>query len=335
MSIKQFAQAWAIGCLVLHAASALAQGYPAKPIRYVVPFAAGGGVDTIAREVGAKLNAVWSVPVVIDNRPGAGGNIGTEFVAKSPPDGYTLLMTTNSHAYNASLYSNAPYDPLKDFSPIALVATSPFLLVVHPSLPAKNVKELIALAKAKPGALTYSSGGAGGGSHLAGELFNALAGVDMVHVAYKGIAPAVTDLLGGHVSLSFSVVPPAIPHVKTGRLRALAVSTTTRSSLLPDLPTIAEAGVKGYSAVSWYATLAPAGTPPPIISRLNGEVVKLLQAPDVRAKLAGLGLEVRTSSPEEFATFMSNDWKTWDKIIRSLGIRLGWAPHFQQEGARA
>ena len=302
---------------------AWAQTYPAKPVRYVVPFAPGGGVDTLARELSAKLSAAWNVPVVVENRAGAGGNIGTEFVAKSPPDGYTLLMTTNSHAYNASMYAKPGYDPVKDFAPITLVATSPFLLVAHPSVPAKTVKELIALAKARPGELTYSSGGAGGGSHLAGELFKSMAGVNIVHVSYKGIAPAVTDLLGGHVSLSFSVVPPAIPHVKTGRLRAIAVSTATRSSLLPEVPTISEAGGKGYSALSWYATFAPAGTPAAVIARLNADVAKSLQAPDVKAKLAGLGLEVRTTTPEEFAAFMLNDWKAWDKVIRSLGITLG------------
>ena len=301
----------------------MAQSYPAKTIRYVVPFAAGGGVDTLAREIGAKLNSAWNVPVVIENRAGAGGNIGTEFAARSPADGYTLLMTTNSHAYNASLHSNLSYDPVKDFAPIALVATSPFLLVVHPSLPANTIKELIALAKARPKELAYAHGGAGGGSHLAGELFKSIAGIDMVHVPYKGLAPAVTDLLGGHVSLAFSVVPPVIPHIKSGRLRALAVSSGERSTLLPELPTIAEAGLKGYSALSWYATLAPAGTPPSIIVKLNGEIVRVLQLPEIKTKFASIGLEVKTSTPEQFAEFMSNDWKVWHKIIRSLGIRLG------------
>lgn len=313
-----------VGCLLLAACTlALAQTYPTKAIRYVVPFAAGGGVDTLARVVGAKLNAAWNVPVIVENRPGAGGNIGTEHVARSAPDGYTLLMTPNSHAYNASLYSKPPYDPVKDFAPISLIATSPFLLVVHPSLPVKTVRELIALAKARPKDLAYSSGGVGGGSHLAGELFSSMAKVDMVHVAYKGIAPAVSDLVGGHVSLSFSVVPPAIPHIKTGRLRALAVSSAARSALLPELPTVAESGLKGYDAFSWYATLVPAGTPQAVINKLNSEIVRSVQAPDVKAKLAGIGLEVKTSSPEEFAQFMINDWKVWEKVIRSLGIRVG------------
>jgi tripartite-type tricarboxylate transporter receptor subunit TctC len=232
-------------------------------------------------------------------------------------------MTPNSHAYNASLYSKPPYDPVKDFAPISLIATSPFLLVVHPSLPVKTVKELIALAKARPKELAFSSGGVGGGSHLAGELFNSMAKVDIVHVAYKGIAPAVADLLGGHVSLSFSVVPPAYPHIKTGKLRALAVSSATRSELIPELPTISESGLKGFDAFSWYATLAPAGTPQAVINKLNGEIVKSLNMPDVKQKLASVGLEVKTSTPDEFGQFMIKDWAIWDKIIRRLGIRAG------------
>jgi tripartite-type tricarboxylate transporter receptor subunit TctC len=324
MRNARHAIAAAIGCAIAAGSStAHSQTYPAKPVRYVVPFAPGGGVDTLGREVATRLSAAWNVSVIVENRPGAGGNIGTEFVAKSPPDGYTLLMTTNSHAYNASLYANPPYDPVKDFAPITQVATSPFLLVVHPSLPVKNVKELVALAKAKPRQLTYSSGGVGGGSHLAGELFDSMAGIHTVHVAYKGIAPAVTDLLGGHVSFSFSVVPPAIPHIKSGRLRAIAVSTATRSSLLPELPTISESGVKGYNALSWYATFAPAGTPQAVVARLNAEITKILNTPEVRSKLAGIGLEVTTGTPEEFAHFMVNDWKAWDKVIRTLGIRAG------------
>jgi len=309
--------------LMIVSACATAQTYPTKPIRYIVPFAAGGGVDTLARVLGARLNAAWNIPVVVENRPGAGGNIGTEHVAKSAPDGYTLLMNPNSHAYNASLYAKPPYDPIKDFAPIGLVATSPFLLVVHPSVPVKSVKELIALAKARPKELTYSSGGMGGGSHLAGELFDALARTQLVHIAYKGIAPAISDLVGGHVSLAFSVVPPAIAHIKTGRLRALAVSSAQRFSLLPELPTIAEAGLPGYDALSWYATFAPAATPPAIIAKLNAEIAKGLRAPDVTAKLAALGLEVKTSSPEDFLQYMTKDWKVWDKLIRELGIRAG------------
>ena len=313
-----------LGCLLIAVCSPTwAQNYPTKAIRYVVPFSAGGGVDTLARVVASKLNAAWNVPVIVENRPGAGGNIGTEFVAKSPPDGYTLLMTPNSHAYNASLYSKPPYDPVKDFAPITLVATSPFLLVVHPSLPVKSVNELIALAKSRPKELSFSSGGLGGGSHLAGELFNSMAKIDIVHVPYKGIAPAIADLLGGHVSLCFSVVPAAYPHIQTRRLRALAVSTAARSALFPELPTISEAGLKGFEAFSWYATLVPAGTPRAVISKLNDEIAKSLHAQDVKAKLAGLGLEVKTSSPEEFEQFMIKDWKVWDKVIRSLGIQAG------------
>jgi tripartite-type tricarboxylate transporter receptor subunit TctC len=304
-------------------AAAFAQTYPTKAIRYVVPFAAGGGVDTLARIVGGKLNAAWNVPVIIENRAGAGGNIGTEFVAKAPPDGYTLLMNPNSHAYNASLYAKPPYDPIKDFAAVGLVATSPFLLVVHPSVPVKSVKELIALARSRPKELTYSSGGTGGGSHLAGELFNVLAKTELVHVAYKGIAPAVTDLVGGHVSLAFSVVPPAIGHVKSGRLRPLGVSSAQRFALLPETPTIAEAGVPGYEAISWYATFAPAGTPQAIIGRLNAEIAKSVRAPDAVEKLSALGLEGKTGTPEEFLQYMIKDWKIWDKLIRDLAIRAG------------
>lgn len=309
--------------ITLVAPASAQQSYPSKAIRYVVPFPPGGGVDATAREIGAKLSAAWNVPVIVENRPGASGNIGTEFVAKSPPDGHTLLMTPNSFAYNASLYSNLGYHPVKDFAPIGLIATSPFLLVVHPSVPARNVKELIALAKAKPDALVYSSGGLGGGSHLAGELFSSMAGVRMVHVAYKGIAPAVTDLLGGHVSLSFSVLPPVVPHVRTAKLRALAVSSATRSALLPDVMTIAEAALPGYEAISWYATFVPAGTPQAVITKLNTEIVRIAHTPDVKTKLFQLGLEVNTGTPDEFAQYMLRDWNTWDKVIRSLGIRAG------------
>jgi tripartite-type tricarboxylate transporter receptor subunit TctC len=320
---RRRAVACAMGCLLLATAPAVvrAQAYPAKTIRYVVPFAAGGGVDTLARTVAARLNAAWNVPVVVENRPGAGGNIGTEAVARSAPDGYTLLMTPNSHAYNASLYRNPPYHPVRDFAPVGFVATSPFLLVIHPSLPVKSVRDLIVLAKARPKELTYASGGVGGGSHLAGELFSSMAGIAMIHVPYKGIAPAVSDLLGGHVTLSFSVVPPAIPHVNAGRLRVLAVSSAARSTLFPELPTIGESGLKGYDAFSWYATFVPAGTPQPIVDKLNAEIGRSLRAPDVQAKLAAIGLEVKTGSPDEFARFMLADWNAWDKIIRSLGIR--------------
>jgi len=323
MRIFDFRRPIALAVLALASGPLFAQAYPTKAIRYVVPFAAGGGVDTLARAVAAKLNAAWNVPVVVDNRPGAGGNIGTEIVAKSPPDGYTLLMAPNSHAYNASLYSKPPYDPVRDFAPITFVATSPFLLVAHPSLPVRTVKELIALARARPKELAYSSGGLGGGSHLAGELFTSMARIEMVHVPYKGIAPAVSELVGGHVSLSFAVVPAAYPHIQTGRLRALAVSSAARSALFPDLPTISEAGLKGFDAFSWYATFAPAGTPEAVIGKLNGEIVKSLHSPDVKAKLSGIGLEVRTSTPDEFRDFMIRDWKVWDKVIRSLGIQAG------------
>ena len=308
--------------LICSASHVLAQNYPARAIKLVVPSSPGGGSDIVARILAHKLSEQVGQQVVVENRAGAGTIIGNDAVAKSAPDGYTLLMGLSTLAINPSMYATVPYDALRDFAPISQAVSGPNVLILHPSVPARTVKELIALAKAKPGSLTFGSAGMGTSPHLSAELFKTLAHVDMVHVSYKGIAPAVADLLGGHVSLSFSVVPPAIPHVKTGKLRALAVSTAKRSALLPELPTIDEAGVPGYDAVSWYATLAPAGTPQPVVSKLNTEITRQLQAPELRTKLAGLGLEVKTSTPEECAAFMSADWKSWDKIIRALNIKL-------------
>ena len=299
-----------------------AQTYPSKAIRYVVPFAPGGGVDTVARVTGAKLNTAWGQTVIVENRAGANGILGAEFVAKSAPDGHTILICSNSQTYNASLYSKLPFDSFKDFAPISYLATATNLLIVHPSLPVRSVKELIALARAKPDQLTFSSGGLGGGSHLAGELLKSIANIGIIHVPYKGIAPAVSELVGGHVTFSFAVVPAALPHVQTGRLRAIAVSSAERSSLVPDLPTVAESGLKGFDVFSWYGTFAPAGTPRSVIERLNSEFTKIVQMQDVKAKLASLGLEVKSGTTEEFATFIKADFDVWDKIIRGIGIRV-------------
>lgn len=299
-----------------------AQSYPTKAIRYIVPFAPGGGVDALARVTAAGLNAAWGEAVVVENRPGAGGNLATEFVGRSAPDGYTLLMTTNSHSYNASLYSKLGYDPIKDFAPLSLIATSPNILVAHPSLPVRTVRELIVLAKSRPDQLTYGSGGVGGGSHLAGELFNSMANVKLVHIAYKGIAPAVVELMGGHVSLAFAVAPVVYAQVRAGKLRALGVTSAERSAFVPELPTVSESGLSGYDVFSWYGSFAPAGTPSAVISKLNGEIVKLLQMPDVKQKLAAIGLEIKASSPEEFGKFVKADWAIWDKIIKNAGIRI-------------
>ncbi len=310
--------------LLLGAAAATvgAQTYPAKSIRYLVPYAAGGGTDVLTRIIAQKLGAAWNVPVVVDNRTGASGLIGTETVARSAPDGYTMLMAINSHAINASLFSKLPYDPIKDFAPVILVATSPNVLTVHPSSPARTVKELISLAQSQPGKLTYASGGPGSGSNLAGELFKMMAKVNIVEVPYKGGGPALNDLLGGQVSMSFVVLQTALPHMASGRLRALAVTSATRTPFAPELPTVAESGLPGYDVFSWYGTLAPAGTPPEIIKRWNVEISKILAMPDVQEKLTGLGMEGKGGSPQQFDQFLRSDWKTWDKLIKSLGIRV-------------
>jgi tripartite-type tricarboxylate transporter receptor subunit TctC len=301
---------------------ATAQTYPSKPIRIVVPFAPGGGVDTVARVTGAKLSEALGHTVLVDNRAGANGILGAELVAKSPPDGHTMLLCSNSQTYNVSLYSKLPYDPFKDFLPISYLASATYLLIVHPSLPVRSVKELVALARAKPDQLTYSSGGVGGGSHLAGELLKSIAKIDIVHVPYKGIAPAVSELVGGHVTFSFAVVPAALPHVQAGKLRAIAVSSAQRSSLVPDLPTVAESGLPGFDVFSWYGTFAPAGTPKAVVERLNSEFSKIVQMQDVRSKLGGLGLEVKRGTPQEFERFLKADFELWDKIIRGIGIRV-------------
>ncbi len=311
-------------CILLFAgaSASVAQPYPTQAVRYIVPYAPGGGTDTLARIIAQKLAEAWNVPVVVENRPGAAARIGTELVARSTPDGHTMLMAINSHALNASLYRKIPYDPIKDFAPVALIATSPNVVVVHPSIPAKSLREMIELARSQPGKLSYSSGGPASGSNLAGELLKMMAKVDIVEVPYKGAAPAVNDLLGGQVSMSFVVLQTAYPHIGAGKLRALAVTSKERSSLLPDLPTVAESGLDGYDVSSWYGTLAPAGTPPAIIRRWNSEIQKILAMADVKDKLAALGMERKGGSPEQFGQFIQSDWEFWDKVVKSLGIRL-------------
>jgi len=309
--------------LAAFAGAAAAQNYPTKAIRYIVPYASGGGTDVLTRVIAEKLSAAWEVPVIVENRPGAAARIGTETVARAEPDGYTMLMAINSHALNASLYSKLPYDPMKDFSPVVFVATSPNVVVLHPLTPAKTMRELLALARSKPGKLSYSSGGPASGSNLAGELLKMMAKVDILEVPYKGAAPAVNDLLGGQVSMSFVVLQTALPHITSGKLRPIAVTSKDRSSLLPELPTVAEAaGLKGYDVSSWYGTFAPAGTPAAVIEKWNTEVNRILQMPDVKEKIASLGMEPKGGSPEAFAGFVRDDWAFWDKIIKTLGIRL-------------
>jgi tripartite-type tricarboxylate transporter receptor subunit TctC len=261
--------------------------------------------------------------VVVDNRAGAGGNIGADAVAKSAPDGYTLLMGfVGTHAINPSLYSKMPYDNVKDFEPVTLVAVVTIVLVVNPSVPATSINELIALARSKPGELTFGSPGHGTPQHLAGELFNSIAGVQMLHVPYKGAVPALTDLLGGQLSMIFSSMPPALPHIKNGKLRALGVTSATRSPATPELPTIAESGLKGYVVNNWYGILAPRGTPKEIVAKLNAEIVKILKMPDVKESLSAQGAEPFTSTPQQFAVYIKEETEKWAKIIKYSGVQV-------------
>ncbi len=304
------------------AAATSAQGYPNKTIRMVVPFAAGGPTDVVARTVGQKLSESWGQPVVVDNRGGVGGNIGSDIVAKAAPDGYTLAMVIVGHAINASLYSKLPYDPVKDFAPVTLTAAATIVLVAHPSVQAKSVKELIALGKSRPGKINWASPGSGTPHHLAGELFRALTGIDMVHIPYKGAAPAIVDLLGGQVSLAFVSLPAALPHIKAGKLTALGISAPQRSAVAPEVPTIAESALAGYELENWYGVLAPAGTPRQIVNKLNGEIVKILQTQEVKERLNSQGFEIRTSTPEQFAAYIKSEIVKWAKIVKDSGAKV-------------
>jgi len=307
----------------IFAGSLLAQtAYPAKAIRYVVPFPAGGPLDIVARAIAQELNKSWGQPVVIDNRPGAGGNIGADLVAKAPADGYTILMgAVSTHAINVTLYNKLPYDPIRDFAPVTLITSVPNVLVVHPSVPANNVKELIALAKSRPGQLNFASGSTGSAGHLAGELFNSMAGVRMTHIPYKGAAPAVVDLMAGHVSLMFDNMSSALPNIKATRVRALAVTTLKRSPLLPQLPTISDAGLRGFDIATWFGIFAPAGAPPDIVARLNGEIVRILHTPEMKERLALLGAEPIGNKPDEFAAFVKAEIPKYAKVIQASGAR--------------
>ena len=303
------------------AQTACAQNYPASPIRMIVPFPAGGNTDIVARAVGNKLSEYLGQSVIIENRGGAGGALGSEFVARSMPDGYTLLMVSASHVINPSMVKKLPYDTVKDFAPISLVADVPAVLVVHPSLPAKTLKELIAIARAHPAQLNYASSGNGTVGHLSGELLKSMAKIKMEHVPYKGNAPAMTDLLGGHTQLTFSSMPSAMPHIKTGRLRALAMTGARRSSAAPDIPTMIEAGLPGFEVSSGFGLLAAAGTPRNIISRLNAQAVKSLQVQEVRERLASQGAEPVGNTPEQYDTYVRAEIAKWAKLVQEAGIR--------------
>jgi tripartite-type tricarboxylate transporter receptor subunit TctC len=302
-------------------AYAAESAYPARPIRMLVAFAPGGGSDTAARILAQRLSNNLGQQVVIDNRPGASGNLGHGIGARATPDGYTLMWTSiGPIAVNPSLFRKLPYDPLRDFDTITLTADSLNALVVHPSVPANSVKELIALAKAQPGKLSYGSSGIGGAGHLAGELFNLMAGVDLVHIPYKGGGPAMVDLLGGQIQAIFATLVTALPHIKSGKIRALAVTPAKRAPMLPDVPTIAEAGLPGYEAANWYGLLAPAKTPRSIITQLNREVVRVLETQEVRDAYFGVGMIVQTSTPEAFAAYLKKELAKWSEVIKKIGI---------------
>jgi tripartite-type tricarboxylate transporter receptor subunit TctC len=309
--------------LLLTASTCAAQAYPAKPIRLIVPFPAGGIADVFARVIGGKYGEAWGQQVVVENRAGAGGNIGAEAVAKSPPDGYTLVMgSIGTHAVNVSLFSKLPYDPVRDFAPVALVMEAEGLLVLHPSVPVKSVKELLALARARPGQIAYASAGNGTASHLAGELFKLLGKVDMLHIPYKGNVPAIIDLMGGQTSLLFATMPTVLPQVQAGKLKALAVTGAYRSPAAPELPTIAEAALPGFEVTNWIGLFAPAGTQREIVGRLNGEANRTMQLPEIRSRLTAEGARFTPRTPEEFGTFQKAEIAKWARVVKSAGIRV-------------
>jgi len=297
-----------------------APNYPSKPVRVIAPSSPGSGVDIVSRLVAQKLGANLGQQVLVENRAGAGGNLGAEVAAKAAPDGYTLFMATPSHAINPALYRKLNYDSIRDFAPIGLVMTGQYVLVAHPSLPAKSVKELIALARARPGQLNYASAGNGNATHLAGELLKSLARIDIVHVAYKGSGPALVDLISGQVHFMFPNLVNSLPHIAAGRMRALAVTGAKRATAAPHIPTLIEAGVPGYTVMSWYGMLAPAGTPQAVVGRLNSELVKVLRSPDVKERLAGQGADPAGGTPEEFLAFLKDEIAKWGKVVKAANI---------------
>ena len=304
-------------------AGALAQEWPSKPIRFIAPNLPGGPTDILARLIGQRLAESLGQPVVIENRAGAAGNIGTEAAAKAPPDGYTLVTGNNAtFGANVSLYKRLGFDPVKDFAPVVLAATQPNILVVHPSLPVNSVKELVALARARPGQLNYSGSGMGANAHLAAELFKSMTGTSIVHIPYKSAAPALTDLIAGETQLMFATALSVVPHIKANRVRALGVTTAQRSRSLPELPTIAEAGVPGFEASTWHGVLVPAGTPVAIVERLNVEINRVLQRADARDRLAALGAEIVGGSAKEFADHIQREIPKWAKVIKTIGVQL-------------
>jgi tripartite-type tricarboxylate transporter receptor subunit TctC len=307
----------------LVAASAFAQSYPNKPVRMIVGFPPGGGTDVVARVIGAKLSEWWGQAVAVENRPGATGTIGADAVAKSAPDGYTLIMGhVNSHAIAPNLFAKLPYDPIKDFAAVSYVGYVPNVLAVHPSVPARSVKELVALAKGKPGQLNYASSGNGSTQHLAGEMFKQLTGTSIVHVPYKGSGDAIKDLLAGVVAMNFDTMPPVLPHIQAGKLRGLAISTPKRLAQLSDVPTFEEEGIRGFDVTNWYGVMAPGGTPREIVTKLNSDINKAMQVPEVRARLEAVGTQLKEQSAAEFEGFMKAEVAKYAKLIKDANIRI-------------
>lgn len=312
-----------LAACALATGGALAQAYPSKPIRMIVGFPPGGGTDVVARVICQKLTEWWGQAVTVENRAGATGTIGADVVAKSAPDGYTLLMGhVNSTGIAPNLFKKLPYDPIKDFAAIAYVGYVPNVLAVHPSVAAKSVKELVALAKSKPGQMNYASSGNGSTQHLAGELFKQLTGTDIVHVPYKGSGDAIKDLLAGVVAMNFDTMPPVLPHIQAGKLRGLAISTPQRLPQLPDVPTFAEEGITGFDVTNWYGVMAPAGTPREIVLKLNADINKAMQVPEVRARLEAVGTQLREQSAAEFEAYMKAEVVKYAKLIRDTGVRI-------------
>ncbi len=298
-----------------------AQVYPTKPIRMIVGFPVGGTADIVARILGQKLSERFQYQIVVDNRPGAGSAIASDITARAAPDGYTLLLISASHAVNAGFHAKLPYDPVKDFAAVTLVASAPLVLVANPSLPAKSVAELIEMARARPGQLNFASSGTGGSSHLAGELLKRMANIDLTHVPYKGAALALTDVISGQVQLLFPSLPTALPQIKAGRVKALAVTSTKRSAALPEIPTVAESGVAGYEATNWYGVLAPAATPKHIVAKLNAEILQALRSTDVTDAVSRQGADPLGTAPGEFENYLASEIAKWAKVIRDAGIR--------------
>ena len=319
--MKKLLQAACFAAGLVLSAGAWAQAFPAKTVRIVVPFPPGGGTDVIARVAAQKLTESWGQQVIVDNKAGASGTIGSELVAKSPADGYTLLLTATHHAINLGMYKQLPYDTLRDFVPVAYIAASPNLLLLHPSVPANNVRELIAYAKSKPGGHNYASSSVGGATHLTGELFKTAAGIELQHIPYKGAAPAMTDLLGGQVPMMIDVIPTALAHVRSGRLKAIAVTSARRTTVMPEVPTVAESGLPGFEAISWFGLYAPAATPKDTVNKLNADFNRVLQLPEVKEKLAAQGAEPIAMTPEQFASYLKVEIAKWAKAIKESGAK--------------